>query len=171
VTSTFPRQALFGSPTTSRSKAAGHRGIGVIGVVWCVTGALVVSGCADLGVQSHAHEAAASFADTSLLQALQEAAQAADPDGRLVAVAEQLDEPDDELRFLDGGGNWVVESAEGASITVSVYYYWEDKSFSASQAWGLACREYTVAETVTVTSVECASDVPSTPLLSELVGW
>lgn len=164
------RAAVRAHRRTRLTVAARHRGVGAVGAVLCTLVSFVFSGCTDVGVQSGAHEAAASFADTPLLQSLQEAAHGADPDDRLAAVTEHLRHPGDELLVLNGDASWVVGSIRGSTIGVTAYYYWEDKSFFASRAWGMACHDYTVSDTVTVTAVECASDSPRTPG-SEAVGW
>jgi hypothetical protein len=132
--------------------------------------ALLLAGCAGAGDQRNAEQAAASFADTSLLGSLQEALPGAGPDGRLAAVVQRLRTPDETFMILNGDASWVVGPVRDSTIGITVYYFWEDKSFSASQAWGVVCREYTVSDTVTVTAVECPDGTPRSPG-SGAVGW
>lgn len=131
---------------------------------------LLVAGCAATGVQGEADEAAAAFADTTLLRSLQEAAQVAPPDRRVAAVTDRLQEPDEEVLVTHPDASWVVGAVSGSEIGVTAYYYWEDKSFSASQAWGVACRRYTVSREVSVVPVECPETTPARPGRG-VVGW
>ena len=132
--------------------------------------ALLLVGCAGAGDQRHAEEAVASFADISLLGSLQDALPGAGPQERLAAVVQRLRVPDETFMILNGDASWVVGPVRESTIGVTVYYFYADKSFSASQAWGVVCREYTVSDTVAVTAARCPDGTPRTPG-SGAIGW
>lgn len=130
----------------------------------------MATSCGSPSVQREADKTAAAFADTTLLRSLGEVARITPPAERVAAAVERLREPDEKLVVINAGASWVVGPVRGSTIDVTAYFNWEDKSFSASQAWGVACRQYTVSNEVTASPVECPEDTPPTPG-RDAVGW
>ncbi|MGL5865504.1 MAG: hypothetical protein ACRCYX_06455 [Dermatophilaceae bacterium] len=133
---------------------------------------LLVVGCERPGLQQNANREAAKFADRSLFRQVTEAATAAPADDRLAAVRQRLQTPDE--AFLDRAADWawIVGESAADEVPVTVYYNWENTSFSAEQAWGVACRVYRVGATVTVRAVECPEGTEPSPGAQDgLVGW
>lgn len=110
-------------------------------------------------------EQAAGFADTQLLDVLRVTADAADD--RTSAVEDALSHPAgtlaDPYPFA-----FELTRVDGSSITVAVYYHFDDTSFSGAfpggSYWGSACRTYAVLP-ATVESIvtACAPTVPAEP--------
>lgn len=123
-----------------------------------------------VGNQSAADEAAATFADRVLPPVLTQAADSAAAGERLAAMKRRLKLPDQQFLISHGNSNWVVGDVRNSQISVTVYHNWVDKSFTAAQAWGIACREYTVAKKVTVQAVDCPNDTRESPGQGA-VGW
>lgn len=133
------------------------------GAVLCLIVALASTGCGQIGAQSAADDAAASYADHVLLRVLNEAADSAEPGQRMSAVERQLASPSSKFFMGRGDASWVVSQAGATEVSVTVYLIWVDKSFASAQATGIACREYTVGASVTVQAIECPKDTPQTP--------
>lgn len=125
--------------------------------------ALTLAGCGEIGAQSAADDLAASYADHDLPVVLNEAANSAQDGQQLSAVKQELTSPTNSFLVRRRDASWVVSQASDTQFLVVLWVYWEDKSFSAAQKWGIACREYTVAESVTVHPAECPDDTPQTP--------
>ncbi|MGL5930932.1 MAG: hypothetical protein ACRCY8_18520 [Dermatophilaceae bacterium] len=138
-----------------------------------VASALLTAGCFGAGVQDGADREAAGFADSTLLRGVTEATDAIPAEERLTAVRRWLESPDEEFLVVGlSDWSWIVREISANELSITVYYNWEDKSFSAAQAWGVACRVYRVDTTVTVRAVECPEGTEPSPGTQDgLVGW
>ena len=140
------------------------------GARWTAIGvtAVLLGGCSD--VQQDADAEAARVADHVLPAAADEVltSSRATTSERRGAVAEAwFSEPDAAVTDSQGASTWVVRSRDGASLRVDVYRRVESASFfppdRGESAWGLACRTYDVASTVTATPVDCPAGTPKAP--------
>lgn len=114
--------------------------------------------------QEAADEEAAGYADTLLLDSLNETATSGGD--RLTAVESALrpdrgEAPSSRVSVIAG-------EASGSRIPVVVYHHWDDRSFAAgfptSPEFGTACRVLTVDDTaVTTRRVECPGTTPEHP--------
>lgn len=114
--------------------------------------------------QEAADEEAAGYADTLLLDSLNETATSGGD--RLTAVESALrpdagEAPSPRVSVIAG-------EASGSRIPVVVYHHWDDRSFAAgfptSPEFGTACRVLTVDDTaVTTRRVECPGTTPEHP--------
>ncbi|MGL5930933.1 MAG: hypothetical protein ACRCY8_18525 [Dermatophilaceae bacterium] len=133
---------------------------------------MLTAGCERPGLQQDADREAAGFADTSLLRQVTRAAEGVPPEERVAAVYSWLKNPDESYLAGTAGAAWLVGEAGADEVAVTVYYNWENTSFSAEQAWGVACRVYRVDATVTVRAVECPEGTEPSPGTQDgLVGW
>ncbi|MGL5865503.1 MAG: hypothetical protein ACRCYX_06450 [Dermatophilaceae bacterium] len=134
--------------------------------------AFLTAGCGRPGLQRDADREAAAFADTSLLRQVTQAAEAAPPEERPTAARRWLENPDESYLAGTSDTAWLVRGGSTDEIPVTIYYNWENTSFSAEQAWGVACRLYRVGATVTVRAVECPEGTEPSPGAQDgLVGW
>lgn len=118
-------------------------------------------------VQETADDEAAGYADTLLLDSLNETANASTAD-RLTAVEDAL-RPDPAAETSPSPREFVIAGKTNSSkIPVVVYHHWDDRSFAkgfpSSPDFGTACRVVSVDDTaVTTRRVECPDTTPEHP--------
>ncbi|MGB0098990.1 MAG: hypothetical protein WBP61_01790 [Nocardioides sp.] len=129
---------------------------------------VLLAGCSQL--QQDADAEAGRVADHVMPGALTDAistAGARTPESRVAAAEQWLSDPGPSAIDSQGHVAWKVVASEGTSIRVDVYTYVESASFfppdQGDATWGVACRSYAVAATVTTATVECPDGTPEEP--------